>query len=229
MNLFKNTTNSSKPILLLIVTLLCCQLLGNYFAGQFLRFDSFLGLWPILRILIPILIIILIGIPFKVLYLNKPQFCKQSLIFLTGVSFALVALFIYLNWFGDGYLSHYRKGRTLEQLQAMGKFQSFMIFTSSTLIAWEFFHRCFLLAGSQYIMTRFMQIPASSATVLAMLFTCIFEAMFHIKKPIYEAIPMVLASLALSWLTIKTRSIWPALLIHLAIEVIFGHAAYVGV
>ena len=55
---------------------------------------------------------------------------------------------------------------------------------------------------------------------------CIFEVLFHIKKPIYEAIGMIVASPLLSYLTIKTRSLWPALTFHLLIELMFGFSAF---
>ncbi len=218
-----------RPFFLLVATLLLFQLLGSYFAGQILRFDSFMGLWVLLRLVLPFGLVLLLGIPLSKLYFGKPRFDKQSLWIVSLAGLALAGLFVYLNWFGEDYLAYYRHGQSLEQLQAMGRFQSFMIFTASTLVGWEILHRSFLLGGIQYSLHRFMQVPERSAMFIAIMTVAVFEAMFHIKKPIYESIPMVFASLLLSWLTIKTRSVWPALTIHLGIEVIFGYAAFVGV
>ncbi len=217
------------PFILLVTVLLLSQLFGSYFAGQLLRYDSFMGLWVLLRLVLPFALVLVLGIPLSKLYFGMPRFDRQSLWIVSVAAVALVGLFVYLNWFGEAYLAYYRHGQSLAQLQAAGRFQSFMIFTASTLIGWEILHRSFLLGGIQYSLFRFMQVPERSAMFIAIVTVCVFEAMFHIKKPIYESIPMVLASLVLSWLTIRTRSVWPALTIHLAIEVIFGYAAFVGV
>jgi len=208
--------------------ILACQLIGNYYATSFLEYNGFLWLWVILRIIIPCITFISIGIPLKKLYIKTPVFDIKSIKLLLVISFVLILLFIYLNWFSDSYLAYYRNGQTLVYLRVIGRFKRFLFFTLSTTIGWEILHRSFLLGGLQQTLTNNMKVPKQSSTVISIMMVCVFEALFHITKPIYESIPMIVASIALSVLTIRTKSVWPALFVHLAIELIFGHAAYVG-
>lgn len=216
------------PLYIFVVTALLCQLFGHYFATKVLVFDGFLGLWPILRIIIPTILFIALAIPLSSLQVRLPKFDKASLYVCVFAVICLIGLAIYLGNFADDYLNYYRRGQTLEQLQAAGRFERFLLFTLSTLIAWEIFHRGFLLGGFNWLLSRRFAVEEKLSQVIAMVFVASFESLFHIKKPMLESIPLVFASLALSWLTFRTKSLWPALMIHLAIEVIFGYSAYIG-
>jgi len=39
-------------------------------------------------------------------------------------------------------------------------------------------------------------------------------ALIHVHKPLPEALAAVVAGLVLGWLAVKTRSIWPGVLVH---------------
>ena len=222
------TAINPKPLMVIIITALCLQLLGHYFATKLLFYGGFQALWPILRIILPAIILILLAIPLKVIYFKLPRFDKTSLRVVVFACIGLVLLAFYLANYADDYLAYYRRGASIEFLRETQRFQQFMMFTLSTLIAWEIFHRGFLLGAIRYCLTTHLQLHARSADIIAMLFLAVFEVLFHIKKPMYESFPLIFASLALSWLTIRTGSIWPALVIHLMIEVIFGYSAYIG-
>jgi len=96
------------------------------------------------------------------------------------------------------------------------------------MTGWEFLHRGVLLGGVLYCLRQYMDTPEKTAIVVAVLVVCIFEVLFHIKKPMYESFPFIPASILLSWLTIRTGSLWPAMLLHFSIELNFAFAAYVG-
>lgn len=220
-------SNSYSPLYIFTVTALLCQLFGHYFATKLLNFDGFLGLWPILRIVVPCFLFVILAIPFSALQLRLPKFDKASLYVCLFAVVCLIGLAIYLGNFAEGYLNYYRRGQTLEQLQAAGRFERFLLFTLSTLIAWEVFHRGFLLGGFNWLLNNKFNVEEKLSQAIAIVFVASFESLFHIKKPMLESMPLVFASLALSWLTFRTRSLWPALIIHLAIEIIFGYSAYV--
>lgn len=217
-----------KALFTLILSALLLQLIGHYFASKYLVFGSFYTLWPILRVVIPIIILMLLAIPLRTLSFQLPRFDKHSLVVIIVAVFGLCCMAFYLANFADAYLAYYRKGVTLEYFQLTQRFERFMVFTVSTVIAWEIFHRGFLLGGLRFVLVQKMAIEQRSADVIAMLFLSVFEALFHIKKPMVESIPLMFASLILSWLTIRTGSLWPALIIHFMIEVIFGYSAYIG-
>lgn len=217
-----------KALFTLILSALLLQLIGHYFASKYLVIGSFYTLWPILRIVIPVAILIILAIPLRTLSFQLPRFDKQSLAVVFVAVLGLLLMTFYLANFADAYLSYYRKGATLEYLQSTQRFERFMVFTVSTVIAWEIFHRGFLLGALRFLLSQKMAVQQKSADIIAMLFLSTFESLFHIKKPMAESIPLIFASLALSWLTIRTGSLWPALIIHFMIEVIFGYSAYIG-
>lgn len=216
------------PLVSIIICALLFQLFGHYFATKFFVYEKFLALWPFLRIVLPIILLLLLAIPLRVFNISFPVFDKKSGIVVGLSCVGLVFLAIYLGNFADEYLSYYRRGASLELLRKVGRFEKFMMFTASTLIAWEIFHRGFLLGSLRYCFENHLNIHQRSSDIIAMLFVASFEALFHIKKPMHESIPLIFASIVLSWLTIRTKSLWPALIIHLAIEVIFGYSAFVG-
>lgn len=217
-----------KPLITIIICALLLQLFGHYFATKFFVYEGFQSLWPVLRIVLPIFLLLILAIPLRVFNISLPVFDKQSAIVVGFSCIGLCLLAVYLGNFADDYLSYYRRGASLELLRKLGRFERFMMFTASTLIAWEIFHRGFLLGSLRYCFENHLKIQTRSSDIIAMLFVASFEALFHIKKPMHESIPLIFASIILSWLTIRTKSLWPALIIHFAIEVIFGYSAFIG-
>ena len=61
----------------------------------------------------------------------------------------------------------------------------------------------------------------SQAGGIALLFVWAFEVLFHFVKPQTEAFGMLVGSPFLSYVTLKTGSIWPAFLLHLGVEAVF--------
>lgn len=224
----QNPNHLARNFYIVVLCAALFQLFGNYYAKEWLVFGSFMGMWPILRIALPMILIGMLAIPFKSLSLGLPRFDRLSGIVMAAAVIGLLGMAFYLANFADQYLDYYRKGVTIEVLREKERFKSFLIFTLSTLIAWEFFHRGFLLGALRHCLTQVMAINAKLSTHISILFVAVFESLFHIKKPMLESMPLLFASIGLSWLTIRTKSLWPALLIHLSIEVIFGYSAYMG-
>ncbi|MEI6898181.1 MAG: CPBP family glutamic-type intramembrane protease [Psychromonas sp.] len=214
------------PFCLLIAVLLLLQVIGAYIGKDFLAWQGVKGYWILSRLVLPFILILLLAIPLNRLYFAKPKINRESLLFIVFSSGLLLCLFVYLQFFSADYLDHYRHGRSLESLREAGAFQRFLIFTTSTLIGWEVLHRGFLLGGGLYCLTKHFKLHPTAAAIIMVMIVCVFEVLFHIKKPIYEAIGMLVASPLLSYLTIKTRSLWPALTFHLLIEIMFGFSAF---
>lgn len=225
------TPKQMAPFIILVLSLMLIQVVGAYIGSSFLALEGLKGYWLIGRLLLPLVIITMLAIPLRSLFLALPRFNQQqidkpSLIIIVIAVLGLIGLSIYLQFFAADYLNHYRRGASLEMLREAERFQRFLIFTLSTLIGWEILHRGFLLGGGLYCLTAHYRIQPQAAMVIIIMIVCLFEVLFHIKKPIYEALGMVIASPLLSYLTIKCRSLWPALTIHLMIELIFGFSAY---
>lgn len=214
------------PFCILLIVILLIQVIGVYVSNSFLASGGFKGYWVLSRLVLPFLVVFLLAIPLKSLYFSKPVITRENLIMMAIFTGLLLCLFIYLQFFAADYLSHYRHGRSVEALREAGKFDRFLIFTASTIIGWEILHRGFLLGGGQYCLTKHYKLNPTAAAIIMTVIVCIFEVLFHIKKPIYEAIGMIVASPLLSYLTIKTRSLWPALTFHLLIELAFGFSAF---
>jgi membrane protease YdiL (CAAX protease family) len=214
------------PFCILLIVILLIQVIGVYISNSFLASGGFKGYWVLSRLVLPFLVVFLLAIPLKSLYFSKPVITRENLIMMAIFTGLLLCLFIYLQFFAADYLSHYRHGRPVEALREAGKFDRFLIFTASTIIGWEILHRGFLLGGGQYCLTKHYKLNPTAAAIIMTVIVCIFEVLFHIKKPIYEAIGMIVASPLLSYLTIKTRSLWPALTFHLLIELAFGFSAF---
>lgn len=213
-------------LIAVFMTALLAQLFGHYFASSYLRIaDRFFGLWVLLRIVIPAAVVIWLAIPFSQLFLGRPQWSKSSKRAFIGGLVIVAGILVFLQFFGDSYLGNYRRHPYADP---WAKFQGFLIFTSSTMIGWELLHRCFLLGGLRYCLHNRLKVDAATASLIAVLFTCAFEVIFHLKKPIYESLGLVLASPFFCWLTLTTRSVWPALILHLCIEVAFAYTLYFG-
>jgi membrane protease YdiL (CAAX protease family) len=214
------------PFCILLIVILLLQVIGVYVSNNFLASGGFKGYWVLSRLVFPFVLVFLLAIPLKQLYFSKPTINRENLLLMAVFFGLLLCLFIYLQFFAADYFSHYRHGRSLEDLREAGKFQRFLIFTASTIIGWEVLHRGFLLGGGQYCLTKHYKLNPMAAAIIMIIIVCIFEVLFHIKKPIYEAIGMIIASPLLSYLTIKTRSLWPALTFHLLIELAFGFSVF---
>ena len=201
---------------ILIAGALFVQLLGRYHAHEF-KIGHFYYSWILLRIVIPIVILSGLKIPFSKIGLRLPPFdgfliglCLASLGGFLGIYLLIHASPQYLGYYAQGWGA----------LNGDRLF-NFMIFTLSTLTGWEFLHRSFLLMGIVCILTRNKDAGPEISRRIAVLTVWIFEVLFHFTKPQMEATGMLLGSPVLSYITLKTGSIWPAFLIHLGVEIVF--------
>jgi len=214
------------PFCILLIVILLLQVIGVYVSNDILASGGVKGYWILSRLVFPFFLVYFLSIPLKQLYFSKPTINRENLLLMAIFLGLLLCLCVYLQFFAADYLSYYRHGLSLEEVREAGKFQRFLIFTASTIIGWEVLHRGFLLGGGQYCLTKHYKLNPMAAAIIMTVIVCIFEVLFHIKKPIYEAIGMIIASPLLSYLTIKTRSLWPALMFHLLIELAFGFSAF---
>jgi membrane protease YdiL (CAAX protease family) len=202
----------------LVGTALCIQANIHYFSHLWIWHWS----WPapnspfyvftfLSRIGVP-LIINLVYLKFSAqnLGLGFPRFSGIPKKTLAGIGLlaALLPGIIFLIRLDSSYVQYYSNLNPYH----------FLVFTMSTLPAWEFLHRGFLLFGLAAV---FKKLKTPSGETIAIVIVCIFEVMFHFSKPPLEAFGMMLGSPILSLIALRTQSIWLPLLIHLYIEALF--------
>ena len=124
-------------------------------------------------------------------------------------------------YFMSGYFSFYSSSFRGPGDGTAERFSNFMIFTASTLTGWEFLHRAFLLMGLRYALAEREGVPERTATLVAVAVVWAFEVVFHFIKPPLEALGLLVGSPLLSWLALRTRSIWVPFLVHLLVEILF--------
>jgi membrane protease YdiL (CAAX protease family) len=205
---------------IIILTALIAQLIGNYLAQHILRFDHFYALWILLRIIIPIYVVFALRIPLKEIGLGMPAIDAKTLKILIVCALILLIAFAGI-FFIKGYFAGYRGAFEGNASSTLTRFMNFMIFTSSTLTGWEFLHRGFILFGAIYVLKTRDKIGDNQAVKIAIAIVWIFEVVFHFIKPSIEAIGMLFGSPVLSYMAVRTRSIWVPFLLHLFVEILF--------
>lgn len=209
----------------LVLCLLLLQLIGSYYASEYFVFNGFMVLWVVLRIVFPVIFLAPLKIPLHYFNIRKPERFKHDTLFYLVIVAMFVGLYLFFKFAGTEYLSYYTNGFSFDSKR---RFIRFLLFTTSTLVGWEVLHRVFLLGGMRYTLSEKMGVSLAIAERISIITVCVFEVLYHLQKPIYESVSMVLASVFLTKLTLLCRSIVPALLIHLVIEIMFGYATYVG-
>jgi membrane protease YdiL (CAAX protease family) len=202
----------------LIAAALTFQLIGRYHADALVLGREFYLSWLILRIVFPVIVLLALGIPLNRIGMGLPHIDRKTLrILIFGIALLLIAfIWIYsMQGYFDYYSGAFRTGGRA------GRFIQFMVFTSSTLTGWEFLHRGFLLFGASYILTEHEGFPDPTASRTAVCLVWAFEVLFHFIKPEIEAVGMLIGSPMLSWLALRTRSIWIPFLIHFMVELLF--------
>lgn len=86
-------------------------------------------------------------------------------------------------------------------------FQAQLMWTLSWLIGWEFLHRYLLLRAGNAISSGW-----------GWLLVPLVEGLYHLQKPLLEAVGMVTLSVVLTQWTLRRRTLIPALLAHFVIE-----------
>ena len=216
----KRRSPAIPAFMVIIFTALMAQLIGTYYARALVVGDYFYLSWLILRILLPCIVLLLLKIPLTEIGLGLPIVDRRMARVLIAGAVVLVAAFAGI-YFMSGYFSFYTGSFTGSDGGRAGRFANFMIFTSSTLTGWEFLHRGFLLLGLRYALGAREKIPERNAALIAMAIVWVFEVVFHFIKPPVEALGLLVGSPLLSWLALRTRSIWLPFLFHLAVEILF--------
>jgi hypothetical protein len=205
------------PLLIIILSALLIQLLGRYHAADFRIGRYFYVSWIVLRIAFPLLILFLLRIPVSQIGLGLPKADKHLIRIIIFMAVGLPAIFIGIQ-LSPGYLNTYANTFGSD---SFARFTNFAFFTISTLTGWEFLHRGFLLMGIVYVITKKEGMSRKSAEKIAISFVWIFEVVFHFIKPEMEALGMLAGSPLLSYIALRTNSIWIAFFLHLCVEFIF--------
>lgn len=214
-------TDLISPVLIIIFAALCIQLAGRYHATQTLVFKKhFYSLWIILRIAVPVCLIHLLKIPFSNVGLKLPIIDRKVILFSFVIILVLLLSFTGIYFYQD-YLSSYSHSFHSGRSNNLQRLTNFIIFTSSTLIGWEFLHRGFLLLGIKYILTEKEGLNEKTAISISIAIVWIFEVVYHFIKPEIEALGLLIGSPILSYIALRTKSILLPFLLHLFVEVLF--------
>ena len=204
-----------KHLTTIIISSLIIQFLCRYYSQYFSLNNSFQLLIFILRFCVPFLIITFyLKISWKDLGISIPQMSYKGWLYLAGV-FIAIPVCLYAVELNNSYQSYYK------HLQSGRAYIRFAIFTISTLPAWEFLHRSYLLFGIKYILDNKDSSQQHSSAAISLLVVMVFETLYHFIKPDMEACAMMIASPVFSLIALRTRSILIPLLIHLYIELWF--------
>ncbi len=209
------------PFLIIIAAAIMIQLLGRYHATDIFVFKRyFYTLWIVLRIGLPFIIILLLAIPFSRLGFRLPEIDKKMAVGV-GVIFGLLIVGFAGVQFYQGYFHSYANVFHSGAMNGYSRFVNFLIFTTSTLIAWEIFHRGFLLMGVRYVLAEKEGVNDATAIQVAIALVWVFEVVYHFIKPEPEAFGLFIGSPVLSYIAIRSKSIILPFLIHLSVEMLF--------
>ncbi len=215
------TLSLTSPFFVIVLACLIVQMLNQYHAIFFKAGLHFYYGYVVTCFIIPLIILLIFQIPFSQLGLGLPKFDKKTGKFLLILAIALLVVFLVAQFFQVFFFHEYTNKFTALNSHKLSRFYNFLIFTGSTLPSWEFLHRAFLLFGMIYVLTKQARIPEDLAQKISITIVWIFEVIFHFTKPEYEALAMLVGSPVLSYMAIKTRSIWTAFIMHLYVELLF--------
>ncbi len=208
----------SKNLWIVFYTVLTALIVGYYYNSptvvhhfHTLRFAIYIGL-PLLSNLF------FLKLPLSQLGLGRPSFPKNAQIYFTAILILAPILFVAFPLF-EAYPKNYPQYQDA-LIPWSEKAERFLIFTLSTLPAWEFLHRGFLLYGLRSILAK-AKVDETTAVSLTILIVTMSEALYHLVKPDIEAFGMLAFSPVLSWFALRTRSIWVPIALHLYIEFLF--------
>lgn len=211
----------SSPFFIIIFSCLVAQFLNHYYAVQFRTGGHFYYGYLVTCFGIPLIVTLLLKIPFSQLGLGLPAIDRKTGKILLILFIALLVLFISARVFQFFIFHEYTDKFIALDSKKFSQFINFTFFTLSTLPSWEFLHRAFLLFGIIYALSEQTEIPEDHIQKIAITIVWIFEVMFHLVKPQYETLGMLVGSPVLSYLAIKSRSVWTAFILHLYVELLF--------
>lgn len=206
--------------MIIIFTALAVQFIGTYYARALVVGDYFYLSWFLLRIPLPLAVLLALKVPLSEAGLGLPRIDRRMARILAAGVVLLLAAFAGI-YFMSGYFSFYSSSFRGPGEDGAARFANFMIFTASTLTGWEFLHRAFLLMGLRFVLAGREGMPERNAALMAVAIVWVFEVVFHFIKPPVEALGLLVGSPLLSWLALRTRSIWIPFLVHLLVEILF--------
>ncbi len=210
-----------RPFMIVILAALLVQFAGRYFAARYLIIgDHFYSLWLILRIGVPVAVIFILKIPFNEIGLGRPHidhgFGRALLVMAALLAAAFAGIYFY-----QGYFASYGGSFSSGGQGAWGRFVNFMVFTLSTLTGWEFLHRGFLLMGLFFALSKWEKTDPATAALVSVAVVWVFEVVFHFTKPMLEPVGLLIGSPILSYIALRTGSIWIPFFAHLSVEILF--------
>jgi len=205
-----------RSLYLLIGSALAVQAFVHYLGqtSPSLRSGNFFFATALARTVVPLIVVVgALRLPVRELGFGRPILLKRDLSWLLVLlGFGTAAALIVLQL--ESYQAAYRPLRSGD---FGSRLQAWALFTASTTLPWELFHRGFLLHGVRELCVR-NRVPRERAIHIAILFTACFEVLFHFSKPPAETLGMLLGSPVLSALAFRFQSLWIPLGIHLWIE-----------
>jgi hypothetical protein len=209
------------PFIVIIATALIVQLVGRYYASRYLVLGNyFYLLWVLLRIVVPVVVLSVLRVPVSGLGLGVPKINRRFRNALLIMAFVLIAGGVVVYW-SSNYFGLYSTSFAKGGHTGPERFVSFMIFTSSTLTGWEFLHRSFLLMGLRYLLSVKKGFALQEASLIALSVCWVFEVVFHFTKPLLEPVSLIIGSPLLSYIALRTGSIWIPFFAHLLVETFF--------
>jgi len=208
-----------KKISVLILAVLLVQVVSRYHL-DWLVTDHFYWVPFILRFLVPVLLVQLyFHFSWRDLGLGFPQMSRSAWIWIL-LALILIPLIVSTVRWSPSYISAYPQ-YTNDDISVAGRLQRFGFFTLSTFFAWAFLHRAFLLGGLRLLLQSEGKLKERMAMGIAILWTMTFEVVYHLMKPEQEAAGLLIFSPLLSYVAIRTRSIWVPTFLHLYLEACF--------
>lgn len=215
-------SKSALKIYSIYLSVLLVQMLVYYFPTLWVMGSEFRASTFLARTLFPLFVSFsFLGYSWAQMGFAKPRLSARLWRWVLGFA-VLVVVLVPLIQLSQNSQQFYRYLNAPGPAQA--RFWSFAVFTLSTLPAWEWMHRSFLLFGLRNILTRDFKLKPEIVHPLIIAQVCAFEVLFHFQKPMLEALGMIVASFALSWLALESESIWLSFLLHHLVEVVFFFA-----
>jgi len=208
-----------KKISVLIFAVLLVQVVSRYHLNGWVT-DHFYWVPFILRFVVPVLLVQLyFHFSWRDLGLGFPQMTRAAWVWIL-VALVLIPLVVSTVRWSESYIGAYPQ-YVDDSISVYDRLQRFGLFTLSTFFAWAFLHRAFLLGGLRLLLLSEAKMKERMATGIAILWTMTFEVVYHLLKPEQEAMGLLLFSPLLSYVAVRTRSIWVPTLLHLYLEACF--------
>ena len=212
--------STEAKLTILVVSTLITLLVCYYYNRYFIYGGYFHALRLVLYFAIPFIVNqFVLKFSWKDMGIRLPKF-DRFLFIVLFITCVLLPMGMSLIFLSDDYLGYYERYRT-DAVNPMLRLQAFLIFQFSTLITWEFMLRGVMLFGLMNLLKKEFRAKSHLLVVLPILWVTTSEVLYHLLKPDLEAFGMIIASPLLSWIAIRTKSLWVPLFVHIYIETVF--------